>query len=299
MLALIGAECFCAYVQPPPGRVRLYCRLDQTTTLAFRMQIRFPKFKACFKARFPLFLAALGCAFSLTAFAADCPQFSPGGQTPIVVNAKMRASTQQLCYSDFAVLHSGITHGPLWSAEHLTPEHIDDARDNTRTNRFFVDKKLPPGESATLSDYKQSGFDRGHMSPAGDRWDKKGMAESFSLANVVPQNPSNNRRIWARIEQAVRRLVEQSGDVYVVTGPLFSGRQLQTIGESRVLVPTQLYKVVYLPQRKLAFAVVVDNTPTNQYTVKTVHELEAMSGLQFPGIPDSLKDQRIGGLKGV
>jgi endonuclease G len=115
----------------------------------------------------------------------------------------------------------------------------------------------------------------------------------------VPQNPSNNRRIWSRIEQSVRRLVEQSGDAYVVTGPLFSGRQLQTIGESRVLVPTQLYKVVYLPGRDLAFAVVVDNTPTNDYTVKTVHELEAMSGLQFPGIPDTLKDQRIGGLKGV
>lgn len=264
--------------------------------LAFRMNIRFSYFAPYFAP----FLAALSCTVSLNVLAAsDCPQFSPGGRAPIVTNAKMRASTQQLCYSDFAVLHSGVTHGPLWSAEHLTPQHLDDARDNTRTNRFFVDKKLPPGNSATLSDYKQSGYDRGHMSPAGDRWDKKGMAESFSLANVVPQNPSNNRRIWARIEQAVRRLVEQSGDAYVVTGPLFSGRQLQTIGESRVLVPTQLYKVVYLPARDLTFAIVVDNTPTNEYTVKTVHELEAMSGLQFPGIPDTLKDKRIGGLNGV
>jgi endonuclease G len=260
--------------------------------LARRMKIRF--------AFLASLLAALSATVSLNALAAsDCPQFSPGGRAPIVANAKMRASTQQLCYSDFAVLHSGVTHGPLWSAEHLTAEHMDDARDNTRTNRFFVDKKLPPGDSATLSDYKKSGYDRGHMSPAGDRWDKKGMAESFSLANVVPQNSSNNRRIWSRIEQSVRRLVEQSGDAYVVTGPLFSGRQLQTIGESRVLVPTQLYKVVYLPGRDLAFAVVVDNTPTNEYTVKTVRELEAMSGLQFPGIPDTLKDQRIGGLKGV
>jgi endonuclease G len=260
------------------------------------MKIRFTFFASYFA---PL-LAALGATVSLNALAAsDCPQFSPGGRAPIVANAKMRVSTQQLCYSDFAVLHSGLTHGPLWSAEHLTAEHMDDARDNTRTNRFFVDKKLPPGDGATLSDYKKSGYDRGHMSPAGDRWDKLGMAESFSLANVVPQNPSNNRRIWSRIEQSVRRLVEQSGDAYVVTGPLFSGRQLQTIGESRVLVPTQLYKVVYLPGRDLAFAVVVDNTPTNEYTVKTVRELEAMSGLQFPGIPDTLKDQRIGGLKGV
>jgi len=136
------------------------------------------------------------------------------------------------------------------------------------------------------------------MSPAGDRWSRKAMAESFSLA-MVPQNPSNNRLIWSRIEQAVRRLTEESGDAYVVTGPLFSGRRLQTIGESHVLVPAQLYKVVYLPTRNLAFAVVVDNVSTNQYSIKTVHELEAMSALQFPGIPDTLKDDRIGGLSGV
>jgi endonuclease G len=39
--------------------------------------------------------------------------------------------------------------------------------------------------------------------------------------------------------------------------------------------------------------------PTNTYTMKTVRELEAMSGLAFPGIPDALKDKRIGGLSGV
>ncbi|SAL39562.1 DNA/RNA non-specific endonuclease [Caballeronia humi] len=251
-------------------------------------------------ARLKAFVAALFCASSLTAAASDCAQFSPGGQPPVVVNQKMRAATQELCYSDFAVLHSGVTKGPLWSAEHLTAEHVDDAKNNTRTNRFFAERKLPPSESAQLSDYKKSGYDRGHMSPAGDRWSKKGMAESFSLANIVPQNPSNNRRIWSRIEEAVRRLTEESGDAYVVTGPLFSGGELQTIGESRVFVPTQLYKVVYLPARELSFAVVVDNSaPTRDYTVKTVHELETMSGLRFPGIPESLKDKRIGGLKGV
>jgi endonuclease G, mitochondrial len=244
-------------------------------------------------------IASLLAALCIDAHASDCAQFSPNGRAPVVVNTKMRASTQQLCYSDFALLHSGVTHGPLWSAEHLTAQSVDDAKDNTRTNRFFVEKRLPRGDSAQLDDYKRSGFDRGHMSPAGDRATKQGMAESFSLANIVPQDPQNNRRIWARIEQAVRRLVEDSGEAYVVTGPLFSGRQLQTIGDSRVFVPTQLYKVVYLPRRNLAFAVVVDNTATNTYTMKTVHELEAMSGLAFPGIPEALKDNRPGGLRGV
>ncbi len=108
------------------------------------------------------------------------------------------------------------------------------------------------------------------------------MAESFSLANIVPQDPPNNRRIWSRIEQAVRRLVEESGDAYVVTGPLFSGRQLQTIGESRVFVPTQLYKVVYLPQRQITFAVVVDNHLYDEDRARTgSHERPRLS--RHPG----------------
>ncbi|WP_321792865.1 DNA/RNA non-specific endonuclease [Caballeronia sp. J97] len=249
--------------------------------------------------RLKAFTTALLAFVCVGASANDCPQFSPNGRAPVVVNAKMRAATQEICYTDFALLHSGVTKGPLWSAEHLTADGVEKAKDNTRTNRFFAEKRLPPNESAQLADYKRSGYDRGHMSPAGDRASKKGMAESFSLANIVPQDPSNNRRIWSRIEEAVRRLTEESGEAYVVTGPLFAGRQLQTIGESRVFVPTQLYKVVYLPQRKIAFAVVVENTATNTYTMKTVRELEAMSGLAFPGIPDELKDKRLGGLRGV
>jgi endonuclease G len=173
------------------------------------------------------------------------------------------------------------------------------AKGELRTNRFYEETALPEGDGATLADYRKSGFDRGHMSPAGDRWNDEAMAESFSLANMVPQDPTNNRRLWAHIEEAVRRIAVSAGGTYVVTGPMFAGRQLKTIGDTRVFVPTQLFKVVYVPSQQLAFAVVVDNEATNRYDVKTVHELEATSGLRFPGIPESLKDKRIGGLKGV
>jgi len=105
--------------------------------------------------------------------------------------------------------------------------------------------------------------------------------------------------LWARIETAVRNIALRDDDTYVVTGPMFSGEQLQTIGPTRVFVPTQLFKLVYVPSKQMAFAVVVDNVSTNRYTLTTVHELEATSGIRFPGIPESLKDQRPGGLKGV
>ncbi|WP_091911420.1 DNA/RNA non-specific endonuclease [Chitinasiproducens palmae] len=233
------------------------------------------------------------------AHAADCTQFSPAGKAPALTNPKLAVRTQALCYSEFEILHSGVTHGPLWVAEHLTRAGLADGRGLTRTNRFYEEVALPPADRSRLSDYRRSGYDRGHMSPAGDRSTKQGMAESFSLANIVPQDRDNNRHQWAKIEQGVRKLAKSSGEVYVVTGPLFVGQRIGTIGASRVLVPTQLYKVVYVPSRRMAFAVVLDNTDSAVAQYQSVREFEALSGLAFPGIPDALKAQRSGGLNGV
>ncbi len=234
-----------------------------------------------------IFSSALFAVASHAFAAPACSNFVPNGQFPTLTNARMAPRTRMLCYSDFVVLHSGITHGPLWSAEHLTRDHLEAAKDMTRTNRFFEDDRLPAGEGATLADYKRSGFDRGHMSPAGNRWNPQAMAESFSLANVVPQNRENNQRLWSHIETAVRKLATQYGEAYVVTGPLFAGAQLQTIGATRVLVPTQIFKVVYVPSQQLAFAIVADNADDNRYDVRSVRDLEAQSGIAFPGIPAS------------
>ncbi len=245
-------------------------------------------------------LAAL-CALSIsaTAFASSCPQFSPSGKEPELDNPKMTRQTRLICYSDFVVLHSGVTHTPLWSAEHLSADHLAAAKDEVRTNRFYADGQLPAGEGATLADYRRSGFDRGHMSPAGDRWNDRAMAESFSLANMVPQNPQNNRRVWAHVEQAVRAMAVRNGEAYVVTGPMFHGSELKTIGESRVIVPTEIFKLVYLPSKRMAFAIVVKNDAAKRYDIETVHQLEAASAIRFPGVPESLKDTKPGGLSGV
>ena len=102
-----------------------------------------------------------------------------------------------------------------------------------------------------------------------------------SLANIVPQNRENNQRLWARIETSVRKIAMAYDDTYVVTGPMFSGQQLQTIGPTRVFVPTQLFKVVYVPSRQLAFAVVVDNVSTNRYEIRTIHELKQHRAFAF------------------
>jgi endonuclease G len=142
----------------------------------------------------------------------------------------------------------------------LNRAQLEDAKDEKRTNRFFADARLRKTERAELDDYKGSGFDRGHMAPAGDMPSARAMAQSFSLANVVPQAPKNNQKAWSGIEQATRKYVMRAkGDVYVISGPVYEGKP-KTIGRNRIWVPRYLYKLVYDPATGRAWAHWIENT---------------------------------------
>ena len=84
------------------------------------------------------------------------------------------------------------------------------------------------------------------MAPDADMPDDQAQRDSCDLANAVPQAPRLNRGIWARIEEQVRRLALFHGDVYVVTGPGFSGSPA-AIGPDDVLVPDWTWKAVFVP----------------------------------------------------
>ncbi len=175
------------------------------------------------------------------------------------VNQALPGKLRDICFSGFAVLHSGQSKTPVYVAEHLTPARLADAKDEERTNRFYEEARLPSAERATLADYKGSGYDRGHMAPAADMPSPNAMAQSFSLANMVPQSPENNRGVWAKkVEAATRKYVERGNEVYVITGPLYRG-QVKAIGPGQVWVPAALFKLVYDPSKKKAWAYLVEN----------------------------------------
>ncbi|SMC18251.1 endonuclease G [Andreprevotia lacus DSM 23236] len=191
---------------------------------------------------------------------AGCPQFFFEGVPPQVDHAE-RWQPRALCFSAFAVYHSGASHTPLFVAERLNKAQLLDAQDEQRTNRFYAEARLPSAKRANLEDYKGSGYDRGHMAPAGDMPTPEAMAQSFSLANMVPQAPENNRGVWAKsVEKAVRKYVMRAGgDVYVITGPVFSQHHSADPNMQRVWVPDALYKLVYDPATNKSWAYWVEN----------------------------------------
>jgi endonuclease G len=114
-----------------------------------------------------------------------------------------------------------------------------------RRDNFRVDKRIKTG-TATLKDYKGSGYDRGHLKPAGDEpCDSVQMSETFYMSNISPQVPSFNRGIWKKLENYVRAVTLTSDSVVVITGGVLKG-SIKTIGDSDVTVPRFYYKVIYI-----------------------------------------------------
>ena len=109
------------------------------------------------------FAALLLTASTVLAAPTECPEQFLRGQAPDLVNSKLAPKTRALCYSAFAVLHSGVTRTSLWSAEHLTRERIEAALKQPRQGSFHPEERLPQEERARLADYRKSGYDRGHL----------------------------------------------------------------------------------------------------------------------------------------
>ena len=217
-----------------------------------------------------------------------CPEHFAGKQAPDLVNPRLAPGTRALCYQAFAVLHSALTRTALYSAEHLTADRIEAARATPRTGDFHPDPALPPNERAELSDYARSGFDRGHLAPSGDMPDPEAQQESFTLANMVPQAPKLNRGVWEGIESAVRTLAQRRGELFVVTGPIFRGGELATIGH--VVVPTFVFKAVLDPRSRSAAAYVAENTENAAWTAISIAQLTRLTGINvFPALPPNAR----------
>jgi len=232
-------------------------------------------------------LALLLFALPVQAAFDGCLDYFPNRTPPVVKTSA--GQVRDICFDSFAVLHSGESKTAVYVVEKLNRARLQDA-DEKRTDKFYAEARLPPAERAQLDDYKGSGFDRGHLAPAADMPNVNAMAQSFSLANMVPQAPENNRGIWAKsVESATRKYVMRAeGDVFVFTGAVFT-KPVQTIGAGKVWVPSHLYKLVYDQKQNKAWAHWVENKDDAVMSKPISYaELVKRVGIEFLGIKPSL-----------
>ncbi|RLD57513.1 MAG: DNA/RNA non-specific endonuclease [Bacteroidetes bacterium] len=189
-----------------------------------------------------------------------------------------------LTYTGFHLAYNEQFEQAAWVAYVLTRDEIESGTIE-RTNNFRSDTSIASG-SASPADYRRSGFDRGHLAPAGDmKWDHLAMSQSFLMSNMSPQRPSFNRGIWRKLETKVRNWAMEKDSIYVITGPLFSpGDSL--IGENGVGVPGHYFKVLVdlSPPDHDMIAFLLPNSGSSEDLIQfaiTVDSLEQLTGYDF------------------
>ncbi|OLF40444.1 MULTISPECIES: DNA/RNA non-specific endonuclease [unclassified Psychrobacter] len=215
----------------------------------------------------------------------QCSQSFYGGVYPEFTNTKLDKNTQALCMDGFAVMYSGVSRTPLWSAEHLDRRRLQQAKTIDREDSFHEESRLPKSMRASLSDYSGSGYDRGHLAPNANMATRSQQYDSFSLANIAPQSPRNNRYIWRNIESATRYLTQQYGEVYTITGVAFTGKKTKQLAK-RVLVPSHFFKAVYIPATNQAGVYYAPNDESERIEVISVDELTAKVGIDVLPVLD-------------
>lgn len=212
------------------------------------------------------------------------------------IPARMGQVPEQILQrAGYTVSYNSERRVPNWVAWHLTAAHLKG--DTKRSESAFHEDVDVPEPRAVDADYVRSGYDRGHMCPAGDnKWSQKAMEQSFLFTNICPQAPQLNRGDWNEMEQACRKWAKQYGDLYIVCGPIFYKKRPKTIGKNKVAVPDAFFKVVLsMKGTPKAIGFIYKNADGNRSKgdyANSVDEVERITGIDFfPQLPDRIEKQ--------
>ncbi len=214
-----------------------------------------------------------------------------GSLTEVVTNPKL--DSREKDYAGMTVAFNPRMHVPNWVAWELTGEET--MGKTPRYNKFQADPEMEG--SADPWDYNYSGYDRGHMAPAGDmKWDEEAMRETFYMTNMCPQAKNLNTGAWKSLEEKCRIWARAHSAIVIVCGPVLTDSIREYIGDSRVAVPERFFKVVLSPYadppRGIGF--VMPNGRVSgglQRTAMSIDEVERITGHDFfAALPDSIED---------
>lgn len=221
--------------------------------------------------------------------------FSDSASARELMSVRMPASTpsQIIDYEGFTMSFNPDMRQPNWVAWELTADESQ-ATDYARTDADFAPDPAVDG-CAQLDDYRDSGYDRGHLCPAGDmRWSRQAMHDCFLLTNMSPQRNALNAGAWKNLEEKCRQWAVRDSALVIICGPVLTDRLTSSIG-SGVAVPERYFKVILAPYanppRGIAF--IMPNGHVNggmQGAAVSIDEVEAVTGYDFfSSLPDDIE----------
>jgi len=174
-------------------------------------------------------LVTAGVGFCTVSHASNCPQLY--ADKPIEVKG-----TVELCNSFFVSLYDKENQRVILVSEHLKHGSIGTA---TRLNQFHADERIGPKPNPIQ--YASTGYDKGHMAPAGDSSNAQEMYQTFLMTNMTPQKPTLNREAWRMLEEHTRTLFFHSkGDMYVINVAVYNGNYKM----NGIPIPSGYWKIV-------------------------------------------------------
>lgn len=196
-------------------------------------------------------------------------------------------------YEGFRVSFNSSTHTPNWVAWELLGSETQG--DIGRSNNFWTDNDVEG--CPTLADYKNSGYDRGHLCPAADqKWSQKAMDDCFVFTNMCPQAKALNTGAWNTLEAKERQWAQRDSAILIVAGPIYSKDDKERIGPTGVRVPGAFFKVMAAPYldspRGIAFVYPNMASPGNMENYSmTIDEVEQLTGYDFfSALPDNIEN---------
>jgi endonuclease G, mitochondrial len=206
-----------------------------------------------------------------------------------------KSTTKTIVYHDFYTLsyHEKYEQAE-WVAYELTKKQVVNA--NFKRPFFIQDDKIV-SSSADWRNYKNSGYDKGHLCPAADReFSKKAYLATFLTSNISPQKHEFNNGVWNRLEEKIRYWAVKYDGLFVVTAGVLEPN-LKTIGKEKVAVPNYFYKIVLDEfngkYRMIAFLIPNEASKKPLYEfVVSVDKIEQLTGIDFfPQFPDAIENQ--------
>ncbi len=214
-----------------------------------------------------------------------------GAEIPVLKNG---AKEQIIKHEGYSVSYNPDYKIPNWVAYELTEEKVKNNKVK-RHNKFIPDPQVK-GATALNEDYTRTGYDRGHMVPAGDmKWSEKVMRETFYFSNICPQDRGLNSGVWNDLEMTIRVWAKEHKRIFIAAGPVIE-KDLKRLGKNRVGVPRQFYKVVCDPEKAQCIGFLFENRDYKQTSPRdlavTVDEIETVTGIDFfPQFPDKIEKE--------